>query len=92
LVISNIKIQPNILHTLNRKCQPTIDASKASCPARNQILVEHLAGLLPAERKMLNFPAPCLGPTLVSWNLLSAAKEMQCLNTKVIKASATYRF
>jgi len=50
LVISNIKIKPKKLHTLKRKCQPRIDASKASCPARNQILVEHLAELLPVER------------------------------------------
>ncbi|XP_018026545.1 uncharacterized protein LOC108681971 [Hyalella azteca] len=50
LVISNIKIKPKKLHTLKRKCQPRIDASKASCPARYQILVEHLAELLPAER------------------------------------------
>ncbi|XP_018022180.1 uncharacterized protein LOC108678311 [Hyalella azteca] len=50
LVISNIKIKPKKLHTLKRKCQTRIDASKASCPARNQILVEHLAELLPAER------------------------------------------
>ncbi|XP_018015422.1 uncharacterized protein LOC108672290 [Hyalella azteca] len=50
LVISNIKIKPKKLHILKRKCQPRINASKASCPARNQILIEHLAELLPAER------------------------------------------